>query len=103
MCERVGIRYEHLPELGIASEKRQTLNAQNDYDQLFANYEKHDLPHQGKALAQISDWIIKDRQRVALTCFELHPHQCHRHCVADALYSSSKKPNSKKQLQPMHL
>src|SRR5437588_3825906 len=35
-CEGVGIRYEHLPELGIAAEKRRELDTQADYDALFA-------------------------------------------------------------------
>lgn len=34
-CTGVGIRYEHLPELGIASEFRQHLRSQEDYDALF--------------------------------------------------------------------
>src|SRR4029077_9863677 len=33
-CERVGIRYHHFPELGIASEQRRELKTQSDYDAL---------------------------------------------------------------------
>jgi len=84
-CEGVGIRYEHLPELGIPSEKRQDLETQTDYDKLFAAYKRQTLPRQTKTLIKIASWIKKDGQRVALTCFELLPHQCHRHCVSDAL------------------
>ena len=84
-CGGVGIRYEHLPELGIPSEKRQNLKTQTDYDKLFAVYERQTLPKQTKTLIKIADWIKEEGQRVALTCFELLPHQCHRHCVADAL------------------
>ena len=84
-CEGVGIRYEHLPELGIASEKRRDLETQTDYDKLFAAYERQTLPRQTKTLIKIASWIKEEGQRVALTCFELLPHQCHRHCVADAL------------------
>lgn len=83
-CEGVGITYEHLPELGIASEERRELNAQADYDALFAEYERRSLPHQGAALAKIHGWV-KAGKRVALTCFERLPEQCHRHCVAEAL------------------
>lgn len=82
--EGVGIRYEHLPELGIDSEERRDLKTQADYDALFADYERESLPKQSEALATIRDWV-KHGERVALTCFELLPHQCHRHCVADAL------------------
>jgi hypothetical protein len=84
-CEGVGIRYEHLPELGIDSEKRQKLETQADYDALFAEYRRKSLPHQKTALARIKAWITGENQRVALTCFELHPEQCHRQCVAEAL------------------
>ena len=84
-CEGVGIRYEHLPELGIASEERRELNDQSDYDALFAAYERDSLPHQTAALAKIRGWIERDGQRVALTCYEAQPCQCHRHCVAEAL------------------
>ena len=36
---KLGIEYTHLGALGIASEKRQYLNAQSDYDRLFDEYE----------------------------------------------------------------
>ncbi|MDI1314742.1 DUF488 domain-containing protein [Prosthecobacter sp.] len=83
-CESVGIRYEHLPQLGVASEERRELNTQADYDALFADYERKSLPQQTEALAMIQSWITEGH-RVALTCFELHPHECHRHCVAEAV------------------
>lgn len=47
-CEGVGIRYEHLPELGIVSDARRNLETQADYDALFAHYERYDLPKQGR-------------------------------------------------------
>ncbi len=83
-CEGVGIRYEHLPELGIASSERRDLKTQADYDALFAMYERESLPKQTAPLATIRAWV-EGRERVALTCFEKLPHQCHRHCVAEAL------------------
>lgn len=84
-CENVGIRYEHVPELGIASAERKELKTQADYDALFAEYERKSLPLQGEALKKISGWIQREGQRVALTCYEAEPCQCHRHCVAEAL------------------
>ena len=83
-CEGVGIRYEHLPELGIASEARRELETQADYDALFATYERKDLPLRGDALGRIRQWV-NEGNRVALTCFERLPQQCHRHCVAKAM------------------
>lgn len=83
-CEKLDIRYEHLPELGIASQDRRHLRTQADYESLFDDYERNMLPKRADALAQIEKWI-GEGETVALTCFELHPHQCHRHCVAEAL------------------
>jgi Protein of unknown function, DUF488 len=54
-------------------------------DALFAIYERDNLPREAAALACIRDWVVKDGERVALTCFERRPHQCHRHCVAKAV------------------
>ena len=87
-CQGVGIRYEHLPELGIASDQRQSLDTQADYDALFEEYARHSLPQQGLALNQIHSWI-EGGQRVALTCYEHLPHQCHRRCVAEALVAKA--------------
>lgn len=80
----VGIRYEHLPELGIASEERRELRTQRDYDELFATYVATSLPQQAAALQLIGKWI-QEGHRVALTCYEALPNQCHRHCVAEAV------------------
>lgn len=83
-CEGVGVRYEHLPELGIASEQRRSLDTQADYDGLFEEYERESLPHQERALETIGGWV-RSGQPVALTCYERLPQQCHRHCVAEAI------------------
>jgi len=96
-CEGVGIRYEHLPELGIVSDQRRGLDTQADYDALFAEYERSSLPKQGEALKRIRGWI-EAGERVALTCYEHLPHQCHRHCVAEALEARFGKVLSTKHL-----
>lgn len=84
-CEGVGLKYEHLPELGIASEERRGLDSQSAYDSLFKTYRRETLPRQQEVLTLIHEWVVKG-ERVALTCFEAQPQQCHRHCVADALH-----------------
>lgn len=83
-CEGVGIKYEHVPDLGIASEKRADLRTDADYTALFANYRRKDLPKQQPALEQIRSWVSSG-ERVALTCYERSATHCHRHCVAEAL------------------
>ncbi|MBK8258729.1 MAG: DUF488 domain-containing protein [Polyangiaceae bacterium] len=89
-CEGVGIRYEHLPELGIASEQRRSLNTQADYDALFADYERTWLPRQSEPLKRIQAWIDAG-ECVTLTCYEHLPNQCHRHCVAEVLQAQTGK------------
>jgi hypothetical protein len=96
-CENVGIRYEHLPELGIASEQRRGLDTQADYDALFEDYERTWLPKQGAALQTIHAWI-GEKERVALTCYEHAANQCHRHCVTEALEGKFGKDLSAKHL-----
>ncbi len=83
-CQGVGVRYEHIPELGIDSRLRKDLSTQASYDRLFEQYEQDVLPRQTEALGIISDWVVRGK-RVALTCYEHLPGQCHRHCVSEAL------------------
>lgn len=84
-CECMGIRYEHLPQLGIASERRRALSGVRDHELLFADYVQRELPKQRELLGLIVCWVREEAQRVALTCFEADPGQCHRHCLGDLL------------------
>ena len=83
-CQGVGIRYEHLPELGISSENRRSIRGQAGYSRLFKEYENHELPRQTNALRKIAQWI-KSGECVALTCFEQNAKNCHRSRVAKEL------------------
>jgi uncharacterized protein (DUF488 family) len=83
-CEGIGIRYIHMPELGIESEKRQHLCSQADYDLLFDQYEKTTLASNHAVLLQVKA-LIDTEKRVAVTCFEKNTMQCHRTRVANAL------------------
>jgi uncharacterized protein (DUF488 family) len=83
-CEGVGIRYRHFPELGIASENRRNLVSSDDYKALFEEYTQATLPRQRGTLSEIRI-LIKNGERVALTCYERLPEQCHRTCVAKEL------------------
>ncbi len=83
-CSGVGIRYQHLPELGIESRRRRGLKTEADFKDLFETYRQTILPNPGDALGRIRDWL-QSGESVALTCFELEAEQCHRHCVANAL------------------
>lgn len=83
-CQRVGISYLHVPELGIPGHRRRELNTRSDYDALFAEYEAEDLPQQKAAVKHLLS-LLKEHERIALTCFEAEAHCCHRHCVAEAM------------------
>ena len=83
-CKGADIEYIHIPDLGIISNKRQELRTQTDYDLLFQEYEKTTLKENKAALLIIRNLLDKGK-RVALTCFEKDPKQCHRTYVANAL------------------
>ena len=83
-CSGLNIKYIHLPELGIESNMRHNLINQSDYDSLFEYYEKNTLPKRIDCLIKLRD-IISQEGRIALTCFEQNPKQCHRSKVAEAL------------------
>lgn len=85
-CKGIGIEYIHIPNLGIESDLRQNLSDQSDYETLFKHYEKYTLPKNWESILQLRK-IIDNKGRVALTCFELDPKQCHRSRVAKALMS----------------
>ncbi len=83
-CKGVDIEYIHLPDLGIVSDKRKELRTQADYDVLFDEYKKTTLLNNFASLLFIRNLLDKGK-RVALTCFENNPKQCHRSCVAHSL------------------
>lgn len=83
-CNGVGIEYLHIPQLGIDSDKRQELNTQEDYDKLFILYRDNILTQTQGYQEKIID-VLKEKKRVALTCFEANICQCHRKHLADAI------------------
>ena len=89
-CQKIGIQYQHLPQLGIASAERRDLLTRKNRDALFEKYRRTCLPCQQDALHIIRSWLA-DGQCVALTCYERQPEQCHRHCVADALQKKAER------------
>ena len=80
---KLNLEYRHFPELGILSEKRQSLHSKADYEVLFNDYCENLTNRQGglKRLRQ----VIESKRRVALTCFEANHLYCHRHCISDLL------------------
>jgi len=83
IVESIDIRYVHLPELGIESQKRKGINQSNGYNKLFDEY-KNSLPTKQDALSKIYSFLASDN-RVALMCYEKDPKHCHRTLVKDFL------------------
>lgn len=81
----VGIKYIHIPELGIESEKRATLDTVEDYVSLFYDYSAT-LPSLKQHLAQVYS-LLMSYNRIALMCYERDAQMCHRHVVRDYLVS----------------
>ena len=80
----VGIEYRHIPELGIDSDKRKTLNSEKEYEDLFREYEKTTINQQQVKLDKLQLWL-EEARRIAITCFEAEQHHCHRSRIAKAL------------------
>ncbi len=86
VLNELGIEYRHFPRLGIASAARRNLQTPSDYEQLFAEYRQTTL-QTNKADQRAIVQLLAQRKRVALTCFELESHQCHRSSLAKAIVS----------------
>lgn len=87
--EKAGIKYVHIPELGIPSNLRQNLNNLDDYKKLFIQYEKSILPSRTIELKDLENYLFKYK-RVALTCFEKDYNYCHRHKITEYLELKNK-------------
>jgi Ca2+-binding EF-hand superfamily protein len=79
----IGIEYIHFPELGIKSEKRNNLNSDEDYQNLFKEY-KSSLSNCRVFLEKLY-LLLENKNRIALTCFEHEALHCHRHVIRDYL------------------
>ncbi len=82
--EKIGIRYVHIPELGIPSGRRKGVDSSSDFERLFDEYARDVLPRRGEELRQIAG-IVERGGRVALTCFEACHGDCHRSRVSAAV------------------
>jgi uncharacterized protein YwgA len=83
-CASLNIEYLHIPEVGIQSDQRQELKTQTDYDSLFEIYKNQNLKKTLSQQEQILN-LLKQKKRIALTCFEANICQCHRKHLAEAI------------------
>ena len=84
LCSMMDIRFIHIPELGIESDKRKKLETQSDYDRLFEEYETGTLPNRQEHLQKLKE-LFEEHERIAITCFEKEHTSCHRHKISDYL------------------
>ncbi len=89
ICNKLGMNYDHLPALGVASELRKDLSGPDAYTKLFDDYELN-LPEQTSALAKAGE-IVK-RRPTSLMCFEAKSECCHRGRLAPRLASQISLP-----------
>jgi uncharacterized protein (DUF488 family) len=83
-CTSVGLQYVHFPDVGIVSKERKGLIEQRGYDDLFEKYRKETLPVTVSTQQKIL-LLLKEKSRIALTCFEANICQCHRKHLAEAI------------------
>ena len=81
ILETAGIKYVHMPSLGIESDKRSSLETEEDYKYLFSVYAKT-LPNLTPLLEQVYSLLCANI-RLALMCYEGKPEMCHRHVIRD--------------------
>jgi hypothetical protein len=79
-----GIHYIHLSGLGVDSAKRREATTDKQWYNMFQEYYEETLPLHGKELSTIKE-MIERLNRVAITCYEATPEECHRSYVARAL------------------
>lgn len=78
----LGIEYNHVPALGIDGDRRKELKTQQDYDDLFIGYRKDLLKSPKQELKSLA-LLVDSGSRIAVTCYEANPAQCHRTIVAE--------------------
>lgn len=88
LCESLDIAYSHLPELGIESGMRQSLDTQDDYEKLFKHYRESTLIDEELAVERVSQ-LVKETPSV-LVCMEAQPKCCHRSHLATVVSKRSK-------------
>lgn len=87
--EALGIDYVHCSELGIDSKQRVSLDSQDDYDRLFSEYESTTLKDNHEGVIRLCK-LLKKKKRIAVTCYERLPQQCHRTRVANSILELNK-------------
>ena len=90
LCGKLGIEYRHVPELGIRSEKRQSLDTADDYAALFDDYEQTTLREEPDSIRLVES-LVTERPSV-LVCMEADHTCCHRYRLAKKIAKRTRLP-----------
>jgi len=82
--ESAGMKYIHIPELGIPSSMRKGLGESVSHKALFKVYATKLLPNHESEIRQLID-LTNQNERIALVCFEADHNFCHRHMLIEYL------------------
>jgi uncharacterized protein (DUF488 family) len=85
--ESAGMKYIHIPELGIPSAMRKGLGESVSRETLFKAYENTLLPNQETEINQLID-LTNQNERIVLVCFEADHNFCHRHTLIEHLQTN---------------
>lgn len=84
---RLGLAYEHWPQLGIPSEKRKGVETPAEFQHLFGYYDRVILPKTENDVSLLTKKIKKTPS--VLICMEREAQDCHRSRLARAISASS--------------
>jgi len=90
IAEKLGLAYEHLPDLGIPSAQRGDLGDIDSYQRLLESYEHEILPQQTTEIDRLIG-LLRQRPSV-LICVEKDVRLCHRGRLAQAVAKRSGLP-----------
>jgi uncharacterized protein (DUF488 family) len=90
--ESAGMKYIHIPELGIPSSMRRGLGTSVSHESLFRKYETELLPNHEEAQKQLLN-LIEEYSRIVLVCFEADYHCCHRNTLVEHLNNNKPLPS----------
>jgi uncharacterized protein (DUF488 family) len=84
ITQNIGITYVHMPDLGIETNKRRSLETVEDYQNLFIDYAETLVT----PLLEHVYSLLCCNTRIALMCYEHEPAMCHRHVIRDYLVNT---------------
>lgn len=87
---KLGLGYHHLPELGISSKDRGSLDDYESYQRLLNRYEQDWLPRQEEGIQRASE-LVRQRPSV-LVCMEKDVRCCHRSRLAKIVSKRTRLP-----------